>query len=80
MSQPNIIFIITDQQRYDTIAELGFPYMDTPNLERLAVEGVAFTQCHATAPSWAPSRASLFTGYYTQTTGILNNAESWCRS
>ena len=80
MSQPNIIFIITDQQRYDTIAELGFPYMDTPNLDRLVMEGVTFTQCHATAPSCAPSRASLFTGYYPHTTGILKNADSWSRS
>ena len=32
-TQPNIIFIITDQQRFDTIAELGFDYMETPNLD-----------------------------------------------
>ena len=42
MTQPNIILIITDQQRYDTINALGFPYMDTPNLDRLATEGVSF--------------------------------------
>ena len=38
--QPNIIFIITDQQRYDTINALGFPFVDTPNLDRLVREGV----------------------------------------
>jgi arylsulfatase A-like enzyme len=75
--KPNIIFIITDQQRFDTIQALGFPYMDTPNLDRLAAEGVAFTNCHVTAPSCAPSRASLFTGYYPHTTGIIRNADSW---
>ena len=37
--KPNIILIITDQQRYDTIRALGFPYMDTPNLDRLVEEG-----------------------------------------
>lgn len=78
--RPHIILIITDQQRYDTIAALGFPYMETPHLDRLVNEGVAFTNCHITAPSCAPSRASLFTGYYPHTTGILKNADRWTRS
>ena len=77
---PNIIFIITDQQRFDTIRALGFPYMDTPNLDKLVSEGVTFTQCHISAPSCAPSRASLFTGYYPHTTGILKNADLWRHS
>jgi arylsulfatase A-like enzyme len=72
--------IITDQQRYDTINALGFPYMETPNLDRLIHEGVALTQCHITAPSCAPSRASLFTGYYPHTTGILKNGDRWTHS
>ena len=75
--RPNIIFIITDQQRYDTINALGFPYMDTPTLDRLVDEGTSFTNCHISAPSYAPSRASLFTGYYPHTTGILKNADRW---
>ena len=78
--RPNIILIITDQQRYDTIRALGFPHMDTPNLDRLAKEGVAFTNGFITAPSCAPSRASLFTGYYPHTTGIFKNADAWTRS
>ncbi len=81
MSQaPNIILIITDQQRFDTINALGFPYMDTPNLDRLVREGVSFDNCHITAPSCAPARASLFTGYYPHVTGIMRNADSWRRS
>ena len=79
-ARPNIILIITDQQRYDTINALGFPYMDTPNLDRLVNEGITFTNCHITAPSCAPSRASLFTGYYPHTTGILKNGDTWRRS
>ena len=75
--RPNIIFIITDQQRFDTIKELGFDYMETPNLDRLVREGTTFTNCHISAPSCAPSRASLFTGYYPHTTGILKNADAW---
>ncbi len=78
--QPNIVLIITDQQRFDTIAELGFPYMETPHMDRLVREGTTFTNCHVTAASCAPSRASLFTGYYPHTTGIMKNADSWRRS
>ena len=78
--RPNIIFIITDQQRFDTIAALGFPHVDTPNLDRLVHEGVSYSQCHVTAASCAAARASLFKGYYPHTTGILKNADTWRRS
>ncbi|MDF1514779.1 MAG: sulfatase-like hydrolase/transferase [Anaerolineae bacterium] len=76
-NRPNIILFITDQQRYDTIHALGFDYMDTPNLDRLVKEGVVFRNCFITAPSCVPSRASLFTGYYPHTTGILKNGDRW---
>ncbi|MCA9270439.1 MAG: sulfatase-like hydrolase/transferase, partial [Planctomycetales bacterium] len=79
-ARPNIIFIITDQQRYDTVGALGYDYVDTPNIDRLVAEGVSFSQCHVTAASCAPARASLFKGYYPHTTGILKNADSWTRS
>ena len=79
-SRPNVILIITDQQRFDTIAALGFDYMETPHLDRMVREGVSFTNCHITAPSCAPARASLFTGYYPHTTGILKNGDRWTRS
>ena len=78
--RPNIILMITDQQRYDTIRALGFPYMETPNLDRLVEGGVSFDNCFITAPSCAPARASLFTGYYPHTTGIFKNGDSWTRS
>ena len=77
--RPNIIFIITDQQRFDTIRAAGFPFMDTPNLDRLRSEGVAFDNCYVTAASCAPARASLFNGQYPHTTGILKNADMWRR-
>jgi len=79
-SRPNIVFILTDQQRFDTIRALGFDYMDTPNLDRLADEGVTFTNCHIPAPSCAPCRASLFTGQYPHNTGVLINGDRWERS
>ncbi|MFB6295815.1 MAG: sulfatase [Halobacteriales archaeon] len=78
--RPDIFLVNTDQQRFDTINALGYEHMDTPNLDRLVEEGVTFTDCHITAPSCAPSRASLFTGYYPHTTGIYTNGDRWTRS
>src|SRR6056300_1186187 len=78
--RPNIILIITDQQRYDTINALGYEHCITPNLDKLIDQGTTFEQCHVTAASCAPARASLFTGYYPHTTGILKNADDWTRS
>ena len=79
-NRPNIILIITDQQRYDTISALGYEHCITPNLDKLISRGTTFEQCHVTAASCAPARASLFTGYYPHTTGILKNADDWTRS
>ena len=57
---------------------LGFPYMDTPHLDRLVKEGITFNQIVISRPLPArPSRASLFTGYYPHTTGILKNGDQW---
>ncbi|MEX1020161.1 MAG: sulfatase-like hydrolase/transferase [Litorilinea sp.] len=78
--RPHIILIMTDQQRYDTIRALGFPYVDTPNLDRMVNEGVSFDNCFITAPSCGPARASLFTGYYPHTTGVLKNGDRWTHS
>lgn len=50
MSRPNIILIMTDQQRADTIGALGAPWMKTPHVDRLATEGAAFTECFVTSP------------------------------
>jgi arylsulfatase A-like enzyme len=79
-NKPNIIFIITDQQRFDTIRELGFPYMDTPHLDRMVREGTSFMNTFISAPSCAPSRASLFTGLFPHTTGIYKNDDAWSHS
>ncbi len=77
---PNIILIITDQQRFDSINALGFPWVDTPNLDRLVQDGTSFDNCFITAPSCAPARASLFTGYWPHVTGVLQNADLWRHS
>lgn len=78
--QPNIVFVITDQQRFDTIGALGYSHVRTPNLDRLVAEGTAFTNTYVTSPSCAPSRASLFSGLYPHTTGVLRNDEPWHHS
>ena len=49
--RPNIIIIITDQQRLDTINALGSEYVDTPNLDRLVHEGVTVSYTHLTLPT-----------------------------
>ena len=76
-NRPNIIFIITDQQRYDTIAALGADHMITPNLDRLAARGTSFENMYITSPSCAPSRASLFTGTHPHTNGVFRNDGPW---
>lgn len=76
----HIFLIITDQQRYDTIAALGFPWMHTPHMDRLVREGTSFDNCFVTAPSCVPSRASLFNGYYPHATGVMRNGLHWQRT
>ncbi|MEP4196899.1 MAG: sulfatase-like hydrolase/transferase [Aliishimia sp.] len=75
--RPNIVFILTDQQRIDTIAANGFDHMVTPNIDALVHRGAVFENMYVTAPSCAPSRASLFTGTYPHTNGVFRNDEPW---
>lgn len=77
MQKPNIVFILTDQQRIDTIRANGHAHMDTPNLDRLVETGAVFDNMYVTAPSCAPSRASLFSGTYPHTNGVFRNDEQW---
>ncbi|MGO1768543.1 MAG: sulfatase family protein [Microbacterium sp.] len=79
-TRPNVVLIMTDQQRFDSIAALGYSHVDTPNLDRLVREGAAFTRAYVASPSCAPSRASLFTGLYPHTSGVLRNDEKWSHS
>ncbi len=78
--KPDIVLIMTDQQRYDTIRALGASHVDTPNIDRLVERGVSFSNCHVTAPSCVPCRASLFSGYYPHTNGVLSNGQPWSRT
>lgn len=75
---PNILWICTDQQRWDTIHALGNPHIRTPNIDRLCAEGVAFTHAHCQNPICTPSRASFLTGMYPRYLNACTNGnESW---
>jgi arylsulfatase A-like enzyme len=62
--RPNIIFIITDDQRWDALNYAGNELIHTPNMDRLAEEGVYFENAFVTTPICAASRASIMTGLY----------------
>lgn len=62
--KPNIIFILADDLGYGDLGSYGQKRTKTPNLDRLAAEGMRFTQSYASAPVCAPSRASLMTGLH----------------
>lgn len=62
--RPNILFIMTDQHRWDCIGANGNQLIKTPNLDRLAADGANFTNFFVQAPVCVPSRASFFTGRY----------------
>lgn len=72
--KPNIIFILADDLGYGDLGCYGQKKIKTPNLDRLASEGMRFTQCYAGTTVCAPSRASLMTGLHTGHTRIRGNA------
>ena len=69
----NVVWFCTDQQRWDTIASLGNPYIKTPNIDRLVREGVAFTRAYTQSPICTPSRSCFLTGRYPRTTKAIFN-------
>lgn len=69
--QPNIVLIITDDQGYGDLGVHGNPKLDTPNIDRLAREGVQF-QSFYVSPVCSPTRASLLTGRYNYRTGVVD--------
>lgn len=68
--KPNILWICTDQQRYDSIHKFGNEYIQTPHIDSLAENGVAFSQAYTQSPLCSPSRASFLTGRYPRTTRV----------
>ena len=70
--QPNIVFILTDDQGYGDLGVYGATDIQTPHLDRLALEGAYFTSYYATQPVCSASRASILTGCYSDRIGIFN--------
>ena len=62
--KPSIIFLLTDDQRYDALSCAGNPIIQTPNMDWLAHNGIRFENAFVTTPICAASRASIFTGLY----------------
>ncbi|NND07059.1 MAG: sulfatase-like hydrolase/transferase [Saprospiraceae bacterium] len=72
--QPNIIFILTDDQGYADAGCYGSADIRTPNIDRLAETGIRFSQMYANAPICSPSRAALLTGKTPHHAGVPRNA------
>ncbi|SHF83431.1 Arylsulfatase A [Arenibacter palladensis] len=72
--QPNFIFILTDDQQYGMMGCTGNDIVQTPNLDKLAKEGVLFTNAHITSAICTPSRASILTSQFERKHGINFNS------
>ena len=75
--KPNILYIMCDDLGYADIGCYGQQYIATPNLDRLASQGMRFTQAYCGSPVSAPSRASFMTGQHTGHTHVRGNKEYW---
>lgn len=71
--QPNVLFVMTDQQRDDTIAALGNPHIHTPNFDRLVRRGAALTQAYTPTPVCVAARYAVRTGRSALTTRVFSN-------
>src|SRR5262249_34063065 len=75
--QPNVLFIAVDDLR-DWVGYLGKnPQTITPNIDRLAARGLAFTRSYCAAPVCNPSRTALMSGLRPSTTGVYDNQDHW---
>ncbi len=71
--RPNVVVVLVDDLRWDDIGVAGHPFVETPNIDRLAREGTRFLNAFATTPLCSPSRAAILTGLYAHTNGIIDN-------
>jgi len=71
--RPNIVLILCDDHRYDTLGFMGHPFIETPHMDRLAAEGVHFENAFVTTSLCSPSRASILTGMYAHRHGVIDN-------
>lgn len=73
MKKPNILLITTDQQRYDTICAMGYDFMKTPNLDRLAEEGCCYPYAYSSNPVCMAARHNIVTGLPAKYHGFDDN-------
>lgn len=71
--RPNVLFILTDDQRSDALSCMGHPHLKTPHIDRLADEGLLFQNHFCTTSLCSPSRASILSGLYAHAHGVVNN-------
>ncbi|MBW2315433.1 MAG: sulfatase-like hydrolase/transferase, partial [Deltaproteobacteria bacterium] len=74
---PNIVVILSDDHRHDFMSHAGHAFVETPSLDRLANEGVRFTNAFVTSSLCSPSRASFLTGAQPYHHGVRNNYSAW---
>lgn len=74
--RPNIVFIVTDDQRYDELGVTGHPVIKTPNIDRMAREGVLFRSFYATSTWCTPSRVNLMTGQWERNHAVAGGANN----
>ena len=70
---PNFVVVVVDDLRFDEFGAAGHPYLETPNIDRLAAEGAMFMNSFHAVPLCSPNRASLLTGQYPSQHGIIDN-------
>jgi arylsulfatase A-like enzyme len=71
--KPNIVMIVVDDMRFDEFGAGGHPFLETPQIDQLANEGVNFTRAYHASPLCSPNRASLLTGQYPSRHGVVDN-------
>jgi len=71
--RPNVVLILTDDQRWDAMSCAGHPLLRTPHLDRMAAEGARFANMFVTTSLCSPSRASILSGLYAHAHGVVNN-------
>jgi N-acetylglucosamine-6-sulfatase len=74
--RPNVLYIITDDQRWDLLSLMGHPYLKTPGMDRIGREGVLFENAFVTTSLCSPSRASFLTGQYAHQHKVQYNRSS----
>ncbi len=72
----NLLFIMTDQQRWDAMSCAGNPIIKTPNLDKLARQGARFTNFYSACPVCVPARTAILTGHSIESNHVLSNADA----